>query len=218
MSFYGEWLACGNPLEEQLYIKNFLEGTQESSAPLFNGNEEYLDAAYAVIKQTPLTDFFEIIERDFQLPTLNAACVPCFSSLEKGASRVNEILEFEPEGLTFDQLGYQLMNSKKQGAKKKIWRESSKAGNDNEFGLLQKKKFLHAGLPDNMGFVLNEVHVRTKTRCSKKVASPRSMHQNIVTLCFFRSCKILRNCAVSEKIHNDSTAHECSEFSVVHFK
>lgn len=126
MSFYGEWLACGNPLEEQLYIKNFLEGTQESSAPLFNGNEEDLDAAYAVIKQTPLTDFFEIIERDCQLPTLNAACVPCFSSLEKSASRVNEILEFEPEGLTFDQLGYQLMNSKKQGAQKKYGENQAK--------------------------------------------------------------------------------------------
>lgn len=126
MSFYGEWLACDNPLEEQLYIKNFLEGTQESSAPLFNGNEEDLDAAYAVIKQTPLTDFFEIIERDCQLPTLNAACVPCFSSLEKGASRVNEILEFEPEGLTFDQLGYQLMNSKKQGAQKKYGENQAK--------------------------------------------------------------------------------------------
>lgn len=25
MSFYGEWLACGNPLEEQLYIKTFLK-------------------------------------------------------------------------------------------------------------------------------------------------------------------------------------------------
>ena len=217
MSFYGEWLACGNPLEEQLYIKNFLEGTQESSAPLFNGNEEDLDVAYAVIKQTPLTDFFEIIERDCQLPTLNAACVPCFSSLEKGASRVNEILEFEPEGLTFDQLGYQLMNSKKQGAQKKYGENQAKLAMTMNL-VYFKKKFLHAGLPDNMGFVLNEVHVRTKTRCSKKVASPRSMHQNIVTLCFFRSCKILRNCAVSEKIHNDSTAHDCSEFSVVHFK
>lgn len=54
MSFYGEWLSCGNPLEKQIYIKNFLEGTQESSTPLFNGNENDLDAAYAVIKQTPL--------------------------------------------------------------------------------------------------------------------------------------------------------------------
>lgn len=126
MAFYRDWLECNDPAEEQLYIKRFIEGTQESSAPLFNGNEDELNAAYDVIKRILLTEYFEIVEKDSSLPTLNAACVPCFSNLEKGASRVNEILEFEPEGLTFDQLGYQLMNSKKPGAQKKYGENQAK--------------------------------------------------------------------------------------------
>ena len=118
MAFYSDWLQCENLIEKSFYLKNFIEVAPDSSAPLLNGAEKELNAAYNVISETPLVDFFEIIEGNISLPQLTAANIPCFSSLERGASRVNEILEFSPNGLTFDQLGLQLMNSKKEGAQK----------------------------------------------------------------------------------------------------
>lgn len=126
MAFYSDWSKCENPTEKNSYIKNFLEVAPESSAPLLNGSEKELNAAYDVISETPLVDFFEIVERNISLPQLTAASIPCFSSLERGASRVNEMLEFAPDGLTFDRLGLHLMNSKKEGAQKKYGENQAK--------------------------------------------------------------------------------------------
>ncbi len=139
MAFYIDWAQCENPTEKNSYLKSFLKATPESRAPLLNGSKEELNAAYDIISENLLTDFFEIIERDISLPQLTAADIPCFSSLEKGASRVNEILEFSPDGLTFNQLGLQLMNSKKEGAQKKYGENQAKLALSMELVYFVKK-------------------------------------------------------------------------------
>lgn len=168
MAFYSDWLQCKNLIEKSSYLKNFIEAAPESSAPLLNGSEKELNAAYNVISETPLVDFFEIIEGNISLPQLTAANIPCFSSLERGASRVNEILEFSPNGLTFDQLGLQLMNSKKEGAQKKYGENQAKLALSMDFVYFVKSTSILV-CPTAWGSYLTQYTFEQKKNIIKKM-------------------------------------------------
>lgn len=126
-AFYNEWLEIRKHREADVeYITAFIQGRTEAIEPLLSGTDSELATVFTVIKDVPIEAFFDAVQNDTTLRDLVPADVPCFSTLENGASRLNELLEFEPDGLTFEDAGYQLMNSVKPGAKVKYGENHSK--------------------------------------------------------------------------------------------
>lgn len=125
--FYEEWYEKrNNGMDDSDCLISFIRGASESMQPLFEGTDAELATSFSVLKQVPIEEFLSVVQREEIERELTPADVPCFSTLENGASRLNELLEFEPDGLTFADAGYQLMNSVKPGARVKYGENHSK--------------------------------------------------------------------------------------------
>lgn len=127
MFFYTEWKnekQSNKP--DNKFIADFITLEPRSLESLYTENEAELDAAYFILHKTALGAFLQEIKSLQKLPILKAQDVPCFSNLENGASRLNELLLFTPDGLTFSELGYQLINSTNDVAQKKYGENQSK--------------------------------------------------------------------------------------------
>lgn len=125
--FYENWgEKRKNGTDDSECLISFIRGTTESVQPLLEGSDTELATAFSVLKQVPIGDFLSVVQQEEIPRELLPADVPCFSTLENGASRLNELLVFEPDGLTFADAGYQLMNSVKSGARVKYGENHSK--------------------------------------------------------------------------------------------
>lgn len=125
--FYENWYKKRtNGTDDSDCLISFIKGTAESVQPLFEGSDTELATVFSVLKQVPIEDFLSVVQQEKVARELTPADVPCFSTLKNGASRLNELLEFEPDGLTFSDAGYQLMNSVKPGARVKYGENHSK--------------------------------------------------------------------------------------------
>lgn len=125
--FYENWYEKRkNGTDDSDFLISFIRGTDESMQPLFDGSDTELATVFSVLKQVPIEAFLSVVQQEEIERELSPADVPCFSTLENGASRLNELLEFEPDGLTFADAGYQLMNSVKPGARVKYGENHSK--------------------------------------------------------------------------------------------
>ena len=125
--FYDEWSEKRNAgIDDSDYLFQFICGAEESLQPFLTGNDEELSTAFSLLKQIPIEDFLDAVQYAETPRELSPAEVPCFSSLEHGASRLNELLVFEPDGFTFSDAGYQLMNSVTTGARVKYGENHSK--------------------------------------------------------------------------------------------
>ena len=126
-NFYNEWAEKkDNGIDDSAYLIRFIRGADESVQPLLFGNDAELATVYSVLKQTPIEKFLTIVQQEEIVQELAPADVPCFSTLENGASRLNELLEFASDGLTFSEVGYQLINSVKPGARVKYGENHAK--------------------------------------------------------------------------------------------
>lgn len=127
MGFYLEWKRkLDSELNDQQFICDYIDKTEESRITLENGNTEDIAIAINVIKNIPIKRFFSYIEQKDYSRDAEPAEVPQFSNFEDGANRLVELLEFSPEGLTFENVGYQLMKSDKVGARVKYGENHSK--------------------------------------------------------------------------------------------
>ena len=114
MGFYIDWQDADSSDSIEKYARSFLLSDQESCDPFYEDDNKELEAAYNVLSKTDLSVFIEIIRGMKAFPELTIQDVLCFSKLENGVSRLNELLEFSPEGLTFAELGEQLIGSANQ--------------------------------------------------------------------------------------------------------
>ena len=127
MDFYSVWAEMRkNGIDDRAALTAFLSRSEQSVHPLLLGGESECSNAFSNLDSIPIEQFFEVAEFMPIERALIPADVPCFSNFENGASRLNELLEFEPEGLTFSDAGYQLMNSVKPGARVKYGENHSK--------------------------------------------------------------------------------------------
>lgn len=127
MDFYAVWkemIEAG--IDDSAAIKMFLSSDKQSIDPLLNGSSETLKNVFEVISSTPIERYIDISREVVTGEILTPALVPCFSNFENGAVRLNELLDFEPQGLSFSDAGYQLMNSVKDGARIKYGENHSK--------------------------------------------------------------------------------------------
>ncbi len=127
MGFYSDWVKKydeGLPTDE--YILKFIENDDDNINLQKLNDDTEIKSAYEIIKKTSLSDFLNKLKNINELPILTAQDIPCFSSLENGVSRLNELLSFSPNGLTFTEIGYQLMNSVTDSAQRKYGENQSK--------------------------------------------------------------------------------------------
>lgn len=118
--FYREWSERRNSGEDDsLYITMFLRNEEQAVTSLLNGSEPEQETAFTVIKGVPIESFIGTLQDEPMPRTLVSGDIPCFSKLEDGASRLNELLQFEPNQLTFEEAGYQLRNSVSKRARTK---------------------------------------------------------------------------------------------------
>ena len=123
MDFFGEW---EKNLENVKYFHAFLTEKAYVNQILQNGLPEEEKQAYNVLQRIPLERFIDCICRLCPKHTFGKSDVPIFSDFEKSAIRVPELLEFADDGLTFDELGYQLKQCEKEVAKKKYGENQGK--------------------------------------------------------------------------------------------
>lgn len=127
MEFYHEWKKNkDNTLISLDYAEKFLASHSESTIPFFQGSEDEIRVIVQFLKDEPIDIFFEVIKKkDFE-EKIPPHLYPCFSNFYNGATRLNEILEFSPNGSNFVEIGYMLMESETQLARMKYGENHSK--------------------------------------------------------------------------------------------
>lgn len=111
MGFYKEWFTSTAPEDIEKYIISFLIASQESCDSLLEYDPEELSTAFQILSNSELSLFLETIDKISSSSDLTVTDVLCFSKLENGVSRLNELLEFAPNGLSFAEIGEQLAGS-----------------------------------------------------------------------------------------------------------
>ena len=126
MDFYVEWISKKNTGEEKIFIERFLNGDQDSVSVFKNGNEGDLGTAISVVNSIPIETYISLIDGKKYTDEIEAKQVPQFSDFSDGAYRLPELLEFSPEGMRFEEVGYQLVKSPTEGAGTKYGENHSK--------------------------------------------------------------------------------------------
>lgn len=120
MDFFCVWEAMKRVgIEDSAAISAFLNSEKASTDTLNCGSPEELESAFSVLHSTPIERFFEIVQEYDFTGTLLPSEVLCFSNFENGAVRLLELLEFEPDGISYSDAGYQLMSAVSEGARVK---------------------------------------------------------------------------------------------------
>lgn len=126
MSFYSTWYdvrALG--IDDSAFIKSFLERSNVSLSVLSDGSDQEIATAMQVLVALPEKEIIRVISGGDEIHLLPAD-VPCFSTFLNGAVRLNELLEFAPEGLTYAEIGYQLVGAANQLAQIKYGENHAK--------------------------------------------------------------------------------------------
>ncbi len=126
MSFYSTWhdvRALG--IDDSAFIKSFIERSDVSLSALNDGNEQDIATVIQLLVALPEKEIVRMISCKDEI-TLLPADVPCFSTFSNGAVRLNELLEFAPEGLTYAEIGYQLVGAASQLAQIKYGENHAK--------------------------------------------------------------------------------------------
>lgn len=123
MSFFEDWAGS---LENTKYIHAFLSEKEYVNEVFQKGLPKEVEKACLVLRKISIERFVDCICRFYPQKSFNKSDVPIFSNFENGAVRTPELLDFMPEGMTFDALGYQLMQCMSQGAQKKYGENQGK--------------------------------------------------------------------------------------------
>lgn len=123
MNFFEEWKRN---LENVKYIYAFLAEKDYVNETFLHGSPWEVQQACEVLVGIPLERFLDCICRFQPKGDFSKADVPIFSNFERSVIRVPELLSFAPEGLTFSELGYQLMQCANEVAQKKYGENQSK--------------------------------------------------------------------------------------------
>lgn len=120
MNFYSLWHETRKMnIDDSAIKKAFLCSQEESVSPFFDEDDNTLAAAFSLLDSIPIETFLDIIKLEAFNIVIIPSMVPCFSSFENGAHRLNELLEFEPSGLTFANAGFQLIGATTDAAQVK---------------------------------------------------------------------------------------------------
>lgn len=126
MDFYSTWSSTRDlGINDSAFKHSFLENSAVSLSVLINGSDDEIIRAVRFLDEFPETELLvAIAERE---PCeLDSADIPCFSTFTNGAVRLNELLEFAPKGLTYADMGNQLIGARGQFAQVKYGENHAK--------------------------------------------------------------------------------------------
>lgn len=127
MTFYTTWSDVRTlGVDDEAFFKSFLQYSAASLKQLYEGNHDELAFATHFLENIPIERFVETIIRMEVSDKLQTTNIPCFSSFLHGAVRLNELLEFAPNGLSYTNIGHQIMNSTSQKAQIKYGENHAK--------------------------------------------------------------------------------------------
>lgn len=117
MTFYNRWkYALETNMDYTDYVISFLNKDNESDEVFQDGSLEELHEALDVISKVSFKEFFSAFNGINLEYELRASDVPQFSNMEHGLIRVPELLAFTTEGLSYYDIGYQIVKATKEGA------------------------------------------------------------------------------------------------------
>ena len=170
MSFYIEWLENKNTDVERRYLEYFLRSNDKTIEVFRNGDEASLGIAISVINSVPIEKYVEVIDKLNCEDDVVSAQVPQFSDFNDGVYRIPELLEFSPNGMTFEKIGYQLVKSATEGAGIKYGENHAKLASTMELVTIRKHpsnvrstalgKYLIKFIPDEKNELLKRLLLR----------------------------------------------------------
>lgn len=109
MSFFREWNEKKQDIDDDVqFVVDFLMNKEEAISVLQNGNKDELNDAFNILNAYSVDRMIELLS-DIELKSdFSPADVPCFSTMANGMVRLNELLEFNPNGMKFSEIGYQM--------------------------------------------------------------------------------------------------------------
>ena len=111
MSFYSTWAETRSlGLDDTAFMDSFLTSSEISIAPLLSGSHDDIEAVFSVLNNIPAMEFVKAIVKQDLTNDLQPSDVPCFSTFSNAIIRINELLEFAEDGLTYAELGYQIIS------------------------------------------------------------------------------------------------------------
>lgn len=127
MNFYSTWAETRElGVDDLSFMHGFLTLLPASQTVLFDGTSQDIEIALSTLSSIPVTEFINGIALLDRTKELTPAEVPCFSTFTNGAIRINELLEFAEDGLTYVDIGYQLMKTQSFTAQSKYGENHSK--------------------------------------------------------------------------------------------
>lgn len=112
MNFYSTWEATRNLcVDDHAFMISFLSSIPASTEILVSGTLEDIEAALSTLNQISIGEFISTIDTLDICNDLLPADVPCFSTFANAIVRINELLEFAEDGLTYAELGYQITST-----------------------------------------------------------------------------------------------------------
>lgn len=127
MNFYSVWSdVIDLGVDDTEFIRSFLSCLQSSLTPLNEGTQEDLLEVIEALNKVSVNRIVECIAEADIASKLETADISCFSNFKNGAIRLNELLEFAPNGLTYSEIGQQLINAPTQTAQIKYGENHAK--------------------------------------------------------------------------------------------
>ena len=137
MDFYREWQDCHETEKEKHYIDSFLNSSPQSLECLLNGDRESIKIAMAVLLSVPISKFVASIN---SASKFIARDIIQYSNFDRAITSVCACCEFEKQGLSFEELGKRIMNSKLDGACTKYGENHAKFAEILSFVNITNKK------------------------------------------------------------------------------
>ena len=112
MNFYSTWAetrALG--ISDTAFICAFIDSMPISQDVLLKGSPRDVEIALSTINSIPMIEFVHAVKHNNIDKELTPADIPCFSTFTNGIIRINELLEFAENGLTYAEIGYQITNT-----------------------------------------------------------------------------------------------------------
>lgn len=127
MNFYRTWNeTISLNVDDTAFLSSFLDSSVPSLDILHNGSDEDISYFFDVMVKVTHLRMVDYIASANLDDSLNASVIPCFSTFDNGAVRLNELLEFAPSGLTYAEIGYQLTSTPNQLAQIKYGENHAK--------------------------------------------------------------------------------------------
>ena len=126
MDFYKEWEDCvKNNQNDNYYINSFLFCSLYSIESLENSSKQNIKRIINFLISYDKRKVIEEIKFNY-IKNIKPCDVPQFSNFEKATFEITQILKYENSGLTFEELGYLLMDSKNKLSRTKYGENQAK--------------------------------------------------------------------------------------------